>query len=331
MSSSSTSLVVHALVLGLATGSASYVWLRDKAPAASVRRDVVVWHGRSADVSRIELAKPTRHVVLEGKADATGRYYIGTDDSRGTSPSPAEPPAKPVVTFVSVGPAQKIAEKLGELRAARDLGAIDDAKAAELGLVSPDTRLTVTLRGEEHVLEVGMSAPGDTDRYVRDAKTRFVFVVDAEPFRDLEAGEHTLVEKDLHEFPLDPDVDRVTVVHGGKRRTLVRRGTAQKRFFADPQAPETNDETATTWMAKVERLKAMDFITGEPPSQTGDKLRLEYEKNRGSLGFLEVVKSAPIAGTEGDVFIRTERTRLWAKVSKALGDQVLGDVGSIVK
>jgi hypothetical protein len=327
MSSSSTPLLAHLLVLGLATGSASYVWLRDKAPAASARRDVVVWRGRSADVSRIELTKPGRHVVLEGKGDSVGRYFVGTDESRQNSDDHPRPP----VVFVSVSPAQKLADKLGELRAARDLGKIDDAKAAELGLTAPDTRVTISVRGEEHTLEVGISAPGDTDRYVRDAASRGIYVVDAEPFRDLEAGEHTLVEKDLHDVAANPDPDRIVVVHGGKRRSLVRRGTAQKRFFADPETPETNDETATTWMAKVDRLRATDFITGDPPNPSGDKLRIEYDKGRDSIGFLEVVKSTPGPGNEGDVFIRTERTRLWARVSKGLGDQVLGDVGSIVR
>jgi hypothetical protein len=316
-------LFVHVLLLGLATGSAAYVWLRDKAPAASVRRDVVVWHGRAADVSRIEYKKSPPHaksVILEGKSDATGRYWIGTGQADA-----------PPVTFVSVGPAQKIADKLGDLRALRDLGHIDDAKSSELGLKATEASVVVTLRGEEHTLELGASAPGDTDRYVRDVKTGEVFVVEAEPIRQLEGGDHTLVETELHEFPLDPDVDRVTVTFGGKKRTLVRRGMAQKRFFADTTSPETNDETATTWMAKVERLHATEFITGDPPATNGDKLRLEYASSRSSMGYLEVAKSSPLGSTESDVFIRTERTRLWAKVARGLGDQVLGDVGSIVR
>jgi hypothetical protein len=325
MSRAPRALFVHVLILTLATGSAGYVWLRDKAPAASVRRDVVVWHGRAADVSRIEYKRPLPHaksVILEGKTDATGRYWIGTGQADG-----------PPITFVSVGPAQKIADKLGDLRALRDLGHTDDAKSSELGLKKDaiEGSVVVTLRGEEHTLELGASAPGDTDRYVRDTKSGEVFVVEAEPIRQLEGGDHTLVETELHEFPLDPDVDRVTVSFGGKKRALVRRGMAQKRFFADGSAPETNDETATTWMAKVERLHATEFITGDPPATSGDKLRLEYATTRSALGFLEVVKSSPLGSTDSDVFIRTERTRLWAKVARGLGDQVLGDVGSIVR
>jgi hypothetical protein len=317
------------LILGLATGSAGYVWLRDKAPAASIRRDVVVWRGQAADVSRVEYTKPGRHVVLEGKSDSVGRYYVGTVDGGG-SHADAGGGGKSI-TFVSVATAQKIADKLGELRALRDLGRLPDDKASELGLHAPDARVSVTVRGQEHTLELGMAAPGDTDRYVRDARTGSVFVVEADPIRDLEGGEHALVEKDLHEFPLDPDVEKVTVVSGGKRRTLARRGAAQQRFFADASSPETNDETATTWMSKVERLRASDFVTGEPPSPSGDKLRLEYAGSRGSLGFLEVVKSAPLAVAESDVFIRTERTRLWSKVARSLGEQVLGDAASIVR
>jgi hypothetical protein len=326
--SPSSPLIPHVLVFCLAVGSASYVWLRDKAPAASTRRDVVVWRGRAADVSRVELKKPGRRVVLEAKTDATGRYFLGLDEpAPGGAPSTSSAP----INFVSVAAAQKLADKLGELRAARDLGRLDDAKAGEVGLTSPDVRLTITVGGEEHALDVGGSAPGDTDRYVRDTKTGSVFVVASEPIRDLEAGEHALVEGDLHEFPLDPDVDRVVVVQGDKRRTLVRRGAALKRFFADAASPETNDETATTWMAKIERLRALDFVLSEPPGMSSPRLRIEYEKNKRVLGFLEVVRSTPLAGAEADVFIRTERTRLWAKANRQLGEQVLGDVASILR
>src|SRR5262245_27031941 len=105
-------LAIHTAILVLATASASYVWLRDKAPAASVRRDVVVWRGRGADVDRVEYSKPGRHVVLEGKSDATGRYYIGNAESQGGADAGVVEPGKTM--FVSVGAAQKIADKVGE-------------------------------------------------------------------------------------------------------------------------------------------------------------------------------------------------------------------------
>jgi hypothetical protein len=343
------SVVTHAVILGLATSGAAYVWLRDKAPAANIRRDVVVWRGRGADIDRLELSKKGRHVVLEGKSDKTGRYWIGTAESDGTS-APAEaaghdphdphaPPATPTTApgarssamFVTVAGGQKIADKLGELRAARDLGKVADDKAAELGLKEPEARVKVTIRGTVHNLDLGMLAPGGSDRYVRDADTLSVFVVDAEPLRDLEAGERTLVEKDLHEFPLDPDVDKVTIAQGSKRRTILRRGTAARRFFADPGSPDTNDETATTWMAKVDRLKPSEFINTEPPSAPSDRLRLEFAGNKGTLGFVEIARGLSTQNGEADVFLRSERTRLWAKVPRSLGEQVLGDAASIVR
>jgi hypothetical protein len=177
-----------------------------------------------------------------------------------------------------------------------------------------------------------MVAPGGADRYVREQETGSVFVVDAEPLRELEGGDHALVEKDLHEFPLDPDVDRVTVSVGDKRRIFLRRGSSARRFFADPSSPDKNDETATTWMTKVERLRPGEFILGAPPGTMAERLRLDYAGSRGSLGFLEVAKLASTpAEPEGDVYVRTERTRLWTKVTRSVGEQVLGEVPSIVR
>jgi hypothetical protein len=312
--------LVHALVLAAAIGSASYVWLRDKAPAAAVRRDVMVWRGRAADVDRMEYTKKARHVVLEGKTDGAGRYFVGTAEGEATDAGPSK------ITFVSVAPATKIAEKMAELRALRDLGKVDGERNAELGLKEPEGQVRITVRGTTHTLDLGMVAPGGTDRYVRETETGNVFVVEAEPIHDLEGGEHVLVEQQLHEFPLDPDVDKVTVSSDDKKRVFVRRGAAARRFFADPSTPEKNEETVTTWMSKIERLRPMEF-SASPPNLTGEKIRLEYT-GRGTTGFLEIARAG---GAEGDVYLRTERTRLWAKTTRSVGEQVLSEVHSILK
>ena len=71
-------------------------------------------------------------------------------------------------------------------------------------------------------------------------------------------------------------------------------------------------------------------VLDAPPNPV-ERLRLEYKGSRGPLGFLELVKSGGAGGTtEGDVYIRSERTRLWTKAPRNPGEQVLGEVPSIV-
>jgi len=127
-------LSVHALILALATAAALWVWLRDRTPGASARHDVVVWRGRANDIDRIELKAAKKTVVLEGKSDAAGRYWLGTATSghENEAPDAGAPGSAEPSRFVSVGPAGKVADKLGDLRALRDLGRVADDKAAEL-------------------------------------------------------------------------------------------------------------------------------------------------------------------------------------------------------
>jgi hypothetical protein len=319
------SLVLHGTLLLLAVGSAGYAGLRDKQAGKAMRGDVSVWKGKPADLERVELTKKGRTVVLETRKDAVGLWWFGTTEAEPTSPGKDQGTATRT-TFMSVGAGQKLAEKLADFRAVRELGRLDDEKAAELGLKEPETLVKITLRGETRTLDLGALAPGAGDRYVRDAKTGTTFVVEAESLRDLESAERTLIERDVHEFQMDPDVDRVVVSMGEAKRTLLRRGPASGRFYADASAPEKSDETATTWLTKVERLRPIEFVAGEPPAPVSAQLRVEYFSTRASLGFIEVARAAG-----DDFFIRSERLRLWSKVVKSQGEQVFTDAASVVK
>jgi hypothetical protein len=321
-------IIVHAALLGVAVGASLFVWTRDKTPAINVG-NVTIWNGRAADVERVAFDAKGKKVSLEARKDAYGRWFFGT--SQASAPPSADAGASlgpKVTTFVSVGQADKIAEALAPLKALRELGKIGDDRAAEFGMKEPDGTLTVTIAGKERKLTVGGRTPGGADRYVRDDGSSTVYVVKGDVTRDLESGESALGERETHGFK-DPDVESVRVIARGKSREVLRRGPESKRIWADPSDPEKADETVSNWIAKVDRLRPSEYL-GTPPPAPDLVVRLDYKVRGVNGAFVEIAK-VQSGGPKLDFVLRTERTRLWAKVPGPVGEQVEQDLGSILK
>ncbi|APR79687.1 Hypothetical protein A7982_05034 [Minicystis rosea] len=333
MSTQSKGTLIHAAVLGVSVIAAVGVWTREKEPKALAQGDVTVWSGRSADVEKITYENKTRKVAIEAKKDATGRYFVGTLEREnapalGQADGGAPPPApKPTtVSFVSVGPGDKLADALAPLKALRALGKIGDDRAAEFGLKEPEATVTIKVGGADHKLVVGGTTPGGGDRYVRVDGSGEVYVLKGEPLRNLESPDSLLLERELHEWK-DSEVQKARVEAAGKGRDLVRGGAEGKRFWADGATPETNDETLGNWMSKLDRLRPTEFLLNGPDAKE-TLLKVEYT-GRKPLGFVEVIK---VSGGEKPAFyLRTERTRLYGKVVGTLAEQLEQDLGTIVK
>ncbi len=321
---------VHLMLLLGGVAAAAYVWTRDeKATVAAVVGDVVVWPGRSQDVRRVSFEGKGKKVLLESKSDASGRWFQGTAVTSPVAGDAAAPAPGKATTFVSVGAGEKVATGLAPLRASRDLGKIEGARAAEFGLDDPEGTLVVTVGDVEHRVAIGAPAPGGADRYVREVATGVVYATKGDFLRDLVTGEPALAEHDLHGFK-DGEIERIRVIAHGKTREVLRRGPEGKRIWADPRDPEKADETVTNWLAKVDRLRPGEYPE-QPSSPPEVVVRIEYTANGASGAFVELAKEAPTASdAKPEYRVRTERTRLWAKVAAPLAEQVEQDATSVV-
>ena len=328
--------LVHLAVLAVSVAAAVGVWTRDKDTKAMAAGDITVWSGRAEGVERVTFESKTHRVALDAKSDKVGRYFVGTatrdaaaprDAADGGAPPPAAPPT--TTTLVSVGGADKLATALAPLKALRALGRIGDDRAAEFGLAEPDGTVTFKVSGAEHKLLLGGTTPGGGDRYVKDPASGEVYVLKGEALRSLESAESSLMERELHEWK-DAEVTALQIVAGGKTRELVRGGADAKKFWADAAKPDENDETLGNWMSKLDRLRPTEFAA-TPPEGRETVVRLDYKAGSRALGFIEVVKTKGAEAGKSDYFLQTERTRLFAKVSTALGEQLEQDLGSAVK
>ena len=331
--------LVHAGLFVLATACAIGVWTREEQPKSLAQSEATVWQGREDDVSRLVFEAKTKKVSLEAKHDELGAYFVGELERDSSTPPPkapdgAAPPPPPKgrtkIEFVAVGAAQKLVKSLATLKAIRALGRIPDERAAEFGLAEPEGTLSVTIRGSERKLIIGGVTAGGGDRYVKDPASGEIYVIDGDAVRDLDTAESKLIERDLHEWK-ETDVTTADIKVGDKSRQIVRGGPEGKRFWADPSAADQKDETLANWMAKLDRLRPTDYVMTAPPGKQ-DVLRVEYKAQNKALGFFELARaaSADPAG-KPDYFVRTERTRMFAKVTAQTAEQVDQDLSSIVK
>lgn len=331
MKAASMGTLTHAGVLALSVVTAVAVWTREKEPKALAAGDVTVWAGHGADVERVTYESKTRKVTVDARKDADGRFFVGSFEREPTPPAHAPdagapaPAARTTMGFVSVGPAEKLADALGGLKALRALGKIGDDRAGEFGLADPEGTLVVKVGGVEHKLFVGTATPGGSDCYARDAASGEVYVLKGESVRNLEGADTLLLEHDLHEWK-DAAVSRARVTAGGKARDLTRGGPESKRFWADAASPETNDETLGNWMSKLDWLRPTEYAEKDPEPRE-PLLKVEYT-GKGPLGYVEVVK---VSGDKPAFYLRTEHTRLFGKVTASLAEQLEQDLGAVVK
>jgi hypothetical protein len=331
--SGASSVWIHLGVLAASTAAAVLVWTRDKQAPALAAGDVVVWSGHGPDVQKVTYESKTKKVVVEAKSDAAGRYFAGTLErvaaaTAGADAGAAPPPsssARTTVGFVSVGPGEKLADALAPLKALRALGKLGDDRAAEFGLADPEATVTVRVAGADHKLLLGASTPGGGDRYAKDAASGEVYALKGEPMRNLESADSLLLERELHEWK-DTEVSKARIEAAGKARDIVRGGPEGKRFWAGAESPDTNDETLGNWMSKLDRLRPTEFVLAEPEGRE-PVLKIAYTGKK-ALGSFELVK---VKGDKPTFYARTERTRLFGKVTATVAEQVEQDVGGIVK
>ena len=329
-------LTLH-IVLLLVAATAAFVKSRpeDEADRPLEPGEVELWSGTAEQVARVSFSGKRKIVTLERQKDDSGAWFKGRveppaepaeeedddpDAGAKKAPSRVEPES-----FVSVSVAEKLVKGLAPMRAKRAIGEVGEDREEAFGLDKPDGTLAIEIGDKRHKLVVGAAAPGTGDRYVRYKKDNLVYVIDASIIRDLEGGSGRLSERQQHEFKT-ADVQRASVIADGGSRDVIRSGTEGRRFWADPEKPDVNAETAGNWLSKVDRLRPIKFADALPEGATR-VVRVEYRDTKEQLGFVELYKHS---GDKDEYVVLTEQLRLPATVAKTVGEQVQDDLGSVL-
>ncbi|MGC4063188.1 MAG: DUF4340 domain-containing protein [Polyangiaceae bacterium] len=286
---------------------------------------------RQTRIESITLTSEDRIVKIVPKKDPVGRYGIvevtklGNSNDTKSAASSSEPP-KPEAPkrFISVDAVEMLLPALAPAKSYRAIGKLDAKRLTDYGLEKPDSFLEVRIGGRVHKLDIGGLTPGSGDYYVRSPATGEVNTFTAEAITRMKYGESRLQEHDLHGFKVD-DVQAVWIVAGDKLKKLKR--LESKSAWADSSTPDKADETASNWLLKVQRLRPTSYLE-TVPSLGSSFVRVEYRDAKSQLGYVDLFRST---GAELKYYGRSERSRWYVELPKALVEPVDQDLGTVLK
>ena len=234
--------------------------------------------------------------------DATGRYvqlHVSGSDASGV-PMPSGHPAVPIKvperTVRGNEAALHLFEKLAPLRASRALGTLDATKLKDLGLDTTKKHIEVVGRGTRRRFAIAPAPPGGNDPYIRDEQDGRVYIISRAILTDLQSASVNLVERRLHNFPIE-DVERLVVTANGKTKEFraARLGELPGIRLTAPSSDKA-DETAKNWHDRVWNLFPTEVMgKGELPTAGLPRtaLRVKYFARGRSLGWVELAREAP--------------------------------------
>lgn len=298
-------LSLQAALFGAAAVWAYATWTRPELDAVA-RSRFLAWEHDTTDVTSIRYVAPEKAVRVERRTDADGPFYWGSESGAGVRAE--EYP-------VGVAGAT-LAARLSALRVLRHLGTVPAADRAQYGLAEPRDRIEIDFRGERRELLLGDSVHGGDDRYALDAGDEAGYVLPGEIVRPLRTGEGALRERWIHEFRL-ADVGRVRALADGRERVMVRGDGGD---WAPPDGGQA-DPAFANFLQRVEQMAIGGFDSLPPPEALAPLLRLEYFDDDGdAMGFLELARYD--ADERNPYYLRSERTRVWARALTALAERV---------
>jgi hypothetical protein len=343
-------LFLHGALLVASAGLAYSVWNKDAPPPEKQQAMVDVWSGSQGSFNKLSFESKTRKVRLESQKDALGYYYVttvdkeeppvsdphaglpgheGADGKGPLKPGDTKEPKKESSRFVSVKAAETLVKSLAPLKALRAVGKVEPSRNEEFGLDKPDGTLKVTIDGKEHVLVIGGTTPGGSERYAKYQNSGEVFAISGDIAQSLMFGDSRLPEHELHGFKSE-EITKARVQKGAKARELVR-VKEKNEGWADVSTPTKQDETVGNWLSKVGRLRGGDFVEKPaiPLRPESAIVRVEYLDGPRSLGFVELYK---VPGEKtNDYLVRTEWDRWYVKVTSSTGEQIEQDLSSVLK
>lgn len=343
------SALIHGSLLALALVAGWLVWT-DEGADDSEAEGVLVWSSDPADVRSLTYTSDERTVRVERREEDGERYLWGIE----TLPSEPGPATEPLPDSAAVPEADSAAmeepestgpvtrsfpvgalgdelfERLGELRALRDLGFLDESRRADYGITDESPTVTIETGRGTHELRVGGTVFGGQERYAVDPTTGRGVVLRGDMVRRLQIGAGAIRERALHTY-LARDVALATVRSTLGERVMAREpGDELDAVWSAPDAPGEADQTFANFMARLDQLSVSDYTPDLAPDDLDFLLRADYQDADGeALGYLELFRMPGSGEGPARYFVRTERTRVLGEVFSTLGERVEEDLAQV--
>lgn len=278
---------------------------------------------------------------VDPHAPDTGEAHKGADAGTDAGEAPkvadAEEPPKPEPTvetttetaaFKAGKAGDQLLEDLAPFRVSRALE-VTEADLTEFGFDDPKGKLVLTTKsGKERKFDVGETAYGHRNVYIRDTDDGTVYVMKRSIVNPLDRADTRLPEKELFEGPV-ADIARVAITTAQNSLEAVQRNRddASKATWTAPDSEEAN-QSVDSWLDKVFRLRASEYasVTAKPQLESAFAVKLYFEKDEPVT--IEVMRGAAADG-EPDWYARSGYTRGLVKLNGNLASDAAADVATL--
>lgn len=297
-------LLIHGALFVAAALAAYLTWTSPEVDVTDQRR-FLAWARDTIDVAAVRYVSPEKTMRIERRTDESGAFLWGVESGEGT-----------LAGSYPVGAAgSTLVGRVASLRVIRLLGPLSAEDRAQYGLAHPASRIELEFSDERRELLLGDSVYGAQDRYAMDAESGVGYVLPGEIVRPLRSGEGALRERWIHDFR-ETDVGRVHATSPSGERVMLRSDEGDWT----PRGGGLPDPTFDNFMQRVEQMAIDGFDSLPPPDSLAPMLRLEYFDDDGdAMGFLELAR---YDDGRGPYYVRSERTRIWARALAALAERV---------
>jgi hypothetical protein len=294
--------VIHGALLVVALVLAYQSWTRDKTEEKKLG-NVKVW--TKSDLQKVTFVTKDKTLVVERRNEGGDRYLWGSEtrESKVRKQPPGDTSGQPefeikqnVKEFPVGDSGEDLFKNLAELRALRDLGALEDDAMERYGITDSTEEITVTFADGDRSLTLGGKIYGGTDRYVLDKTSGRGYAIAGTIVAPLTGGESSLRLSKLFKFEEDK-VENVAVSAGGKDLKLVRTETedentkVKKKGWANAATPDKPDQTLSNFLDNLKGLRPTAYVAEiEGPALEPVMTAEWHDKSGKSLGKLEVWK-----------------------------------------
>ncbi|MSP54059.1 MAG: DUF4340 domain-containing protein [Myxococcales bacterium] len=333
--------------------SLAFSWVRYTGGEEKVKEGTILMDGKKEDLQRAKYTSPDLTVEYEVRSDGIGSYgwLTVSENKKKKVPDPAKPGSMMDSTelklskFKAGSGNDKLVDGLAPLMAVRALEDVPADKIESFGLTAPDTTLSVTIGGAERAFLVGGETYGTKDRYVKDALSGRIYVVDDEVFKSLKFAATRLPERALSDRKPE-EITGVSLGQGASTASWTHKNKDDKaaahwqRDGALPTAPTDGatplegeapaadpgkDVTFANWVEAALKLKSTAYVQdGDEPAT----LEAAFDLTLRAEGKPD--QTIHLLHDGDDWYARSEFTRGLVKISKGPAEDSYSDVDDIL-
>lgn len=340
-----------ALFGGVLVVSLAVSWMHYTEGVEKPKEGVVLMDGKKDELQGASYKAPDLTVEYDVRSDGLGSYgwVTVTEVKKKKTPNPDKPgeftesSETKVSRFKAGSAADKLVEGLAPLMAVRELNDVPVEKIASFGLTEPDTSMVVKLAGKERTLLLGGETYGTKDRYVKDAASSAIYVVDDEVFKAMKFAATRLPERSLTDLKPE-EIVSATLGQGAASVSWQHRNKDDKAaaywerdgaapapaVLADDAAAPADtagkDTTFSNWMDVALKLKSTAYVQeGEAPATLEPGFDLTFRAEGKPEQTIHVLHAGD------DWYARGEFTRGLVKLSKGPAEDAFADVDDILE